>query len=482
MNNNDRIKFDYAQSNWRQSIAVKIASQIIWILVPTAFIASLFVFNELDKYIVQNHEYKVESLTYRVTNVILNSPTLTKTEKDSIIHSIASQLEFSDIKVVSSNYKLDPSTDTKQLDSTTRTVQLTLGDNFENEFVSVTGYHEPVATIISKTQKKVLGIIIIILTVLASLLVYSIRHKIYNPLNMLVNATEAASNGEEIIRLDTERKDEFGHLSVFFKKMLARLNEQHNMLKDSAEEARKANSAKSVFLANMSHELRTPLNAIIGYGELMIDDPDESISELHKRDLKKIVTSGQHLLHLINEILDLSKVEAGKLEVIPDHISLPDMLDEIAVTIQPLVKQNNNRLVIDCSPTISKIYSDDMKVRQVLINLLGNACKFTENGTISLKAEPSTIQSVDHVALSVSDTGAGISKDYIENLFKPFTQGDQSLNKSYGGTGLGLTICQKLSELLGGKITVDSTEGMGTTFTVTLPVKLSSLPLTATSF
>jgi len=481
MSNIDRIKFDYAQSNWRQSIAVKIASQIIWILVPTAFIASLFVFNELDKYILQNHEYKVESLTYRVANVILNSPTLTKTEKDSIIHRIASQLEFNAIKVVSSNYKLDPTTDTKQLDSTTRTVQLTLGNNFENEFISVTGYHDPIASIISKTQKKVLGIIIIILTILASLLVYTIRHKIYNPLNMLVKATEAASNGEKKIILDTERKDEFGHLSVFFNQMLTRLNEQHNMLKQSAEEARKANSAKSVFLANMSHELRTPLNAIIGYGELMIDDPDGSISELHKRDLKKIVTSGQHLLHLINEILDLSKVEAGKLEVIPDQISLPDMFDEIAVTIQPLVEKNNNRLVIDCSPNLSKIYSDDMKVRQVLINLLGNACKFTQNGTISLKAEPSNIQSIDHVALSVSDTGTGISKDYIDNLFKPFTQGDQSLNKSYGGTGLGLTICQKLSELLGGNISVDSTEGMGTTFTVTLPVNYSSLPLTATS-
>jgi signal transduction histidine kinase len=123
-----------------------------------------------------------------------------------------------------------------------------------------------------------------------------------------------------------------------------------------------------------------------------------------------------------------------------------------------------------------------MKVRQILINLLGNACKFTGNGTISLKAEPSKIQSIDHVVLSVSDTGAGIGKDYIENLFKPFTQGDQSLNKSYGGTGLGLTICQKLSELLGGNITVDSTEGMGTTFTVILPVNYSSLPLTATNF
>lgn len=482
MRKSDRVKFDYAQSNWRQSIAVKIASQIIWILVPTAFIASLFVFNEIDKYIVQNQEYKVESLTYRVANLILNSPSLSSNEKDIIIRNIASQLEFDGVKVISSNYKLEPSGKLDQLDSTTRTVQLTLGDNFDNEYISVTCYHEPVASIVNRTQKNILGVIIFILTVLASLLVYTIRQKIYNPLNMLVTATEAATNGDNEIILDTERKDEFGHLSIFLKEMLSRLNEQHNLLKESAEEAKKANSAKSVFLTNMSHELRTPLNAIIGYGELLIDDSDGSISDHHKKDLQKIVSAGQHLLHLINEILDLSKVEAGKLEVIPDDISLPDMFEEIAVTIQPLVEKNNNSLVVDCSPQLRKIYTDDMKVRQVLINLLGNACKFTQNGTITLKAEPHNIQSIDHVAFSVSDTGAGINKDYIEHLFKPFTQGDQSLNRSYGGTGLGLTICQRLSVLLGGGITVDSTEGKGTTFTVTLPVNYSSVPVQAAAF
>lgn len=464
------VKFDYAQSNWRQSIAVKIASQITWILIPTAFIASLFVFHELDKYILQNFEYKVESLTYRVTSVLFNNPLLPDGDKNEIINKIANELNFEAVKVVSSDYRLIPEIDIALLDSTSRTVQLALGDIFENEFIVITGYHVPVAHIIKETHKNVLAVTIICLTVLASLLVFSIRQKIYNPLKTLVNATEAASNGEKNISLDTERKDEFGHLSIFFEQMLARLNEQHNKLKETAEEAKNASSAKSVFLANMSHELRTPLNAIIGYGELMLDDPGSSITDTHYRDLRKIVTAGHHLLHLINEILDLSKIEAGKLEVMPVDIDLPHMFNELSTTIKPLVEKNNNELVVDCSPQVRQLHSDNMKIRQILINLLGNACKFTNKGVISLKAEPRTMDGKECVAFSVADTGTGIKQGLLDSLFEPFTQGDLSSTKNHGGTGLGLSICHRLSLLLGGEITVTSVEGEGTTFVVTLPV------------
>ena len=189
MSENDQLKFDYGQSNWRQSIAVRIASQIIWILVPTAFVSSLFIFSEIDKYILQNFEYKVESLTYRVTNLLLSGNSLSNVDKDLIIEKIGKQLEFDGVKVISSNYKYEPSIDTKQLESTTRTVQLTLGEHFDNEFISVTSFHEPISSVISRTQKKILGVIIVLLTILASLLVYTIRQKIYRPLNMLVSAT-----------------------------------------------------------------------------------------------------------------------------------------------------------------------------------------------------------------------------------------------------------------------------------------------------
>ncbi|WP_455217509.1 ATP-binding protein [Kaarinaea lacus] len=479
MKHRGRAKFDYAQSNWRQSIAVKIASQIIWILVPTAFIASFFIFGEIDKYLLQNFEYKVESLTYRVINVLQNDKSLSDTDKDKIIRNIAHQLNFSDIKVSSNKYNLEPEINVGQMELTSRTVQLTLGDNFENDFINVTTYHEPLIETLNKTKKRVLGVIIVFLTVLATFLVYSIRNKIYYPLSMLVNATEAASNGESEILLDTKRKDEFGHLSIFFREMLDRLSEQHEQLKATAEDAKKANSAKSIFLANMSHELRTPLNAIIGYGELILDDKDDPVSKSHRGDLEKIVIAGQHLLHLINEVLDLSKVEAGKLDVVPETFDLSELFRELETTVLPLVAKQDNKLAVNCSPHVRNMYTDSLKVRQVLINLLGNACKFTEKGKITLQAEPCKIQSIDYVRISVSDTGVGISNGDIENLFKPFTQGDQSPNKSYSGTGLGLAICQKISILLGGNIQAKSMKGVGTTFTVTIPVNFNPIPVQA---
>ena len=474
MKSKEPLKFDYAQSNWRQSIAVKIASQITWILIPAAFIASIFLFSAIDKYVLQNFEYKVDSLTYRVTSVLFNNSDLDDAEKDVIINKIANELGFRAVKVISSDYKLIPTIDTGIYDATTRTVEIGFSDVFENAFIVVTSYHQPVEVLLKNTHKNILAASILFLTVLAVFLVFSIRQKIYNPLKMLVNATEAATSGEKNIELDTSRNDEFGHLAVFFEDMLSRLNAQHAKLKETAEEAKQANSAKSIFLANMSHELRTPLNAIIGYGELILEDNDIRANQSHHRDMQKIVSAGHHLLHLINDVLDLSKIEAGKLEVIPVDIDLPHLMDELSTTIRPLVAQNNNKLLVDCSPQVRQIHSDNMKIRQILINLLGNACKFTTNGIISLKAEPRSIQSVEHVVFSISDTGSGISEELIDTLFDPFTQGDPSPTKNHGGTGLGLSICHRLSILLGGEITVTSTVGEGTTFTVTIPVNYSS--------
>ncbi len=474
MKQKEPVKFDYAQSNWRQSIAVKIASQITWILIPTAFVASIFLFNAIDKYVLQNFEYKVDSLTYRVTSVLFNNADIDDNEKDVIINQITADLGFKAVKVISSDYKLVPTIDTSGYDATTRTVEIGFSDVFENAFIVVTSYHEPVDKLLTRTHKNILAITIVFLTILASFLVFSIRSKIYNPLKTLVDATEAVTRGEMDVKLDTARNDEFGHLAVFFEHMLAQLNEQHSKLKETAEDAKQANSAKSIFLANMSHELRTPLNAIIGYGELILEENDILKNQERYRDLRKIVSAGHHLLHLINDVLDLSKIEAGKLEVVPVDIDLPHLLNELTTTIKPLAEQNNNKLIVDCSPQVRQLYSDNMKIRQILINLLGNACKFTANGVISLKAEPRSIQSIEHVVFSVSDTGSGIKESLIDTLFEPFTQGDPSPTKHHGGTGLGLSICHRLSVLLGGEISVVSTVGEGTSFTVTIPVNYSS--------
>ncbi|MCI0506132.1 MAG: ATP-binding protein [Gammaproteobacteria bacterium] len=222
----------------------------------------------------------------------------------------------------------------------------------------------------------------------------------------------------------------------------------------------------------MSHELRTPLNAIIGYSEMMLDDARESNDKPYIDDLEKTIAAGKHLLHLINDVLDLSKIEAGKMETHISRFDIRELVDEIVATIEPLVRQRNNFLKIDFDSNISIVHSDSLKVRQILINLLGNACKFTENGLITLQVRQQFIKSNRYILLSVIDTGIGIKKEGIHSLFKPFTQQDNSSTRSYSGTGLGLSICHHLCILLGGKIDVTSDVGKGSCFTITLPIDM----------
>ncbi len=233
------------------------------------------------------------------------------------------------------------------------------------------------------------------------------------------------------------------------------------------------NLAKSQFLANMSHELRTPLNAIIGYSEMSIEEiTDLGIPSLVP-DIQKIHGAGQHLLGLINNILDLSKVEAGKVELFLETFEIEPLLTEIAATLRPLVMKNHNTLVINCPPDLGSMHADITKLRQSLFNLLGNASKFTENGTITLGVER---EPTGWLAFSVADTGIGMTLDQQAKLFQSFTQADASITRKYGGTGLGLAIAQQFCQIMGGEIQVASTPGIGTTFTIRLPDPVQTIP------
>jgi PAS domain S-box-containing protein len=234
--------------------------------------------------------------------------------------------------------------------------------------------------------------------------------------------------------------------------------------------AEDASKAKSQFLANMSHELRTPLNAIIGYSEMVQEEAEELGASGLAADVTRIRTAGRHLLALINDILDLSKIEAGRMELHRETFDLATLVDEILATVQPLIEKNANRLELVCPPRIGTVHADLTKVRQMVLNLLSNAAKFTDHGTITLIVERESGSGSDAIILRVRDSGIGMTPAQMDRLFEAFSQADAATAAKYGGTGLGLTITKHFAQMMGGDVTVDSRPGVGSTFTIRLPV------------
>jgi signal transduction histidine kinase/DNA-binding response OmpR family regulator len=240
-------------------------------------------------------------------------------------------------------------------------------------------------------------------------------------------------------------------------------------LKRREQEAEEANRAKSQFLANMSHELRTPLNAVIGITEMLKEDAEEFGQEDFVEPLERISRAGKHLLNLINEILDLSKIEAGKLEFHLEDFDVPGLVGDVATTVQPLADKNGNRLVVHCPDDLGGMRADLTRTRQIVLNLLSNACKFTENGEISLNVRVEGGETGEQMIIEVSDTGIGMTPEQMEKLFEEFSQADSSTTRRFGGTGLGLAISRRLARMMGGNIEVASTPGEGSTFKAWLP-------------
>jgi signal transduction histidine kinase/DNA-binding response OmpR family regulator len=289
--------------------------------------------------------------------------------------------------------------------------------------------------------------------------------RLKNALRDMGKANRALAESERSLeRKVEERTSELAHKNEA-------LEDSQRELALARDAALEASVTKSTFLANMSHELRTPLNAIIGYSEMLQEEARDDGPEAFVSDLDKILTSGRYLLELINGVLDLSKIEAGKMEIFLESVEVAVLVNGVASTVRPLMEKNSNRLEIENGDGLGAIHTDLTKLRQMLLNLLSNASKFTEQGTIRLAARREARDDGDWLTFSVSDTGIGMSSAQMGKIFEAFSQADASTTREYGGTGLGLSITKQFCEMLGGSIEVASEPGKGSTFTVHLPAR-----------
>lgn len=344
-------------------------------------------------------------------------------------------------------------------------------------------------------EAEILGAQILIMSLLiaagiAALIATYTSKAIASPLEAVTAIAQQVTEEQDFeLQAPVTTDDEIGQLAISLNHLIEKVAEYTEELQEAKLKAEAANRSKSAFLATMSHELRTPLNAIIGYSEILHDEASDLDLTEFQEDLDRIKSAGKHLLEMIGDILDISKIEAGQVTLYLESIDVIKMIDDVVSTAKPLAEKNHNTLKLELDENLGNMYADLPKVRQILLNLLGNATKFTEGGTITInvarrkkeevtgkadaKPLPARLSNSHYLIFRVSDTGIGMTDEQLERIFQPFTQADESTTRRYGGTGLGLAICQRLCERMGAEISVESKNGEGSTFTVCFPEQVS---------
>jgi signal transduction histidine kinase/DNA-binding response OmpR family regulator len=319
-----------------------------------------------------------------------------------------------------------------------------------------------------RTSQTIVIVFVVGAIALALILGRTISWSLIGPIREIDARLSEIASGDFTQRVAVGNRDELGALA-------ANVNRTSEQLGDLYRQLEMASEHKSAFLASMSHELRTPLNAIIGYSEMLYETAQDEGQEEFLPDLAKIRDAGRHLLGLINDILDLSKIEAGKMDLYLEEVDLAGLIDEVRAIVEPLMAANANRLEIVCPAALGMFYTDRTKLKQSLLNLLSNAGKFTHEGRVKLEVRPAP----NEISFIVSDTGIGMTEEQQGRLFQAFSQADASTTRQYGGTGLGLAISKHFCEMLGGTIAVESTPGQGSIFTITLSDRRRAAPAAA---
>jgi signal transduction histidine kinase/DNA-binding response OmpR family regulator len=463
--------------NWQASIAVKITAIVIWAIIIIAFVLSIFLLKDLDREIQSAYELKADQIAYQIAMLWGDAHSLSDEQLGHELRARFEGLGFTGLVMSAGDERLQVGRIQGYPDSVFRRIPMSREDAVP---VNVRAYY-PDPHLLAREQRNHLTIgLFSVLLVFGIFITWATRIVLHRPLQALVTAIRAISDGDQKVRFDTSRQDEFGTLSRFFNTMLDQLMRQKEALQQALDEAESASLSKSAFLANMSHELRTPLNAIIGYSEMLQEDAVALGNSRSVQDLQRIHTAGRHLLTLINGILDLSKIEAGKMQLDVERFDVEAMVQDVVATLKPIMDGNGNQLVVRCEPGLGLMESDETKLRQTLFNLLGNAAKFTEQGTVTLEASRHARAGEDWLRFVVMDTGIGIPEDQMSRLFQDFSQIDNSSSRKYGGTGLGLAISRRYCQMMGGDIEASSRVGQGSTFTVQLPASCQAVRETVT--
>lgn len=458
--------------NWHASIAVKISSTIMWLVVGVLFLVNIAMQWNVEKSVRDELARTSEHVTFAIHAILeVARRDEARSRSQAMLTSLLVEKAYSHIAIyIDDRPWLEHGTIITGHEVLSRTMQI-LDPDKQPHLLRLEFRHPLVANIVKGERKRLLLVVGLPIFLIGLVLAGLVHIIVARPIQELVTATRRVFEGELDLRLPENRQDEFGSLSTFFNRMLSRLQQNQRDLAAALEAAEAANQAKSAFLANMSHELRTPLNAILGYSEMLEEDAVAAGHVTYQTDLRRIQEAGKYLLSLVNDVLDLSKIEAGKFELHSERVNVRVLMEDVMNTIRPLIERNHNVSELHVDPTVDVIDADVTRLRQILFNLLSNAAKFTHSGQIFFRAERITrAPSEAAIAFHVQDTGIGVEAEKLSRLFHAFTQADASTTRKYGGTGLGLSISRCFAELMGGTLDAVSTPGRGSTFTLVLPL------------